>query len=141
MPRKSAAAQAIKPASTTPAGRSLLPGSHLSDAASEVFGELVGSVSAGHFLPVDRVMIEELAVAIHIARELAGAIDRDGVMDGDRVMPAVKVLKQQQALIGQLASRLRLTTQNRVSKDRAATAARDGAPSISELYESAGSWK
>ena len=102
-----------------------------------VFLEIVASVKGDHFQPIDRPLLEQYAVAVSIAREVAQAIDDDGVVVDGRVHPAAKFLKTQQALCGQLASRLRLCTQNRMSKERATTGAYGGAESIAELYERA----
>ena len=113
----------------------LTAGQHVPEPARAIFAELVSSVTPGHFLPADRVLLEQLAVAVYVARELADSIERDGVIVDGKVSQAVKVLKQQQALIGSLASRLRLTTQNRISKERAGTVAKGGADSIGELYD------
>jgi phage terminase small subunit len=115
----------------------LRPGSHVPDSAKTVFQEIVASVRDGHFQPIDRPLLEQYAIAISIAREVAQAIDDDGVVVDGRVHPAAKFLKTQQALCGQLASRLRLCTQNRMSKERATTGAYGGAESIAELYERA----
>lgn len=136
MPRKSAAALAV--VAPTPESASVLfAGQHVPVPARVIFDELVSSVAPGHFLPVDRALLEQLAVALYIARELAKSIESDGVVIDGKVSQAVKVLKQQQALIGQLASRLRLTTQNRMSKEKAGTGAHGGLGSISEIYDNA----
>jgi len=136
MPRKSTAALATLSA-VPAAARILIAGQHVPEAARAIFSEIVSSVSPGHFLPVDRPLLEQLAVALYVARELTDSIVRDGVVIDGKVSQAVKVLKQQQALVGSLASRLRLTTQNRISKERAGTVSRGGAASIGEIYDNA----
>ena len=135
MPRKSLSELSTPKSGEKPVPRLLLPGSHLQKPARAIFAELISSVGEGHFMPIDRPMLEQLSVAIHISRELAAVIDREGVMLCDKVNPVVRHLKAQQALIGKLASRLRLTTQNRISKDKAGTAARHGGASTAEIYE------
>ena len=136
MPRKSTAALATITA-VPAAARILIAGQHVPEPARAIFSEIVSSVSPGHFLPVDRPLLEQLAVALYVARELTASIVRDGVVSHGQVTQPVKVLKQQQALIGSLASRLRLTTQNRVSKERAATVSKGGAASLGEIYDNA----
>ena len=137
MARKSANDLAVVRPYSGATPRLLLPGDHVSNAAAAVFMEIVNSVQDGHFQPIDRPLLEQYAVAVSIAREVATEIDNAGAVVDGRVNPACKFLKQQQALCGQLASRLRLTTQNRMSKEKATTGAQGGCESVSELYERA----
>ena len=137
MPRKSINELGVAAPVSSIAPQLLRPGSHVPDSAKTVFQEIVASVRDGHFQPIDRPLLEQYAVAISIAREVAQASDKDGTVVDGKVNPACKFLKQQQALCGQLASRLRLTTQNRMSKEKATTGAYGGAESIAELYERA----
>ena len=135
MPRKSITELTTPTPGEKPARRILLPGSHLPKPAKAIFAEIVSSVGQGHLQPVDRPLLEQLSVAIFVARELTAAIDTQGVLVLDKVNPVVRHLKAQQALIGQLSSRLRLTTQNRISKDKAGTTASKGRVSTAELYD------
>lgn len=135
MPRKSInELSVVRPDSGTAPGL-LLPGSHVPATVRVVFAEIVGSVSVGHFSTADRALLEQFATALHVAREIAAAVDAEGVVVEGRLNPLAKALKQQQAIVGQLASRLRLTTQSRISKDKASRTARGGSQSISELYD------
>ena len=138
MPKKSAAELQTPKSKEKPLPRVLLPGRHVPEPAKAIFAEIVASVGEGHLQPVDRPLLEQLAVAIHVARELAAVIERDGVLtQTGKVSMAVRTLKSQQALIGQLCSRARLTPQNRISKDKARTTASQGGASLTELYETA----
>lgn len=138
MPKKSLADVTTLRPDSAESRHLLLPGSHVSDDVSAIFAEIVGSVSVGHFSTADRALIEQYAAALHIAREIAAHIAAEGVVIDGKVSAAAKAHKQQAALCGQLASRLRLTPQNRISKDRATTTARGGAASVSEIYDRAG---
>jgi hypothetical protein len=102
-----------------------------------VFDEIIAGVAADHFKPADRVILEQLAVAVFIARELAAGVVRDGVIINGKPNQAARHLRQQQATIATLSTKLRLTTQSRITKRGAASAADSGPMSIAELYDKA----
>ena len=137
MPIKSAAALSIIPPRSVSTPPGLLPCEHVPDAARAIFAEIVSSVAPGHFRPCDRTLLEQLAVAIFIARELADHVTTEGVIVAGRPNQAARHLRQQQATVASLATKLRLTTQSRISKRGAASAADSGMHSISEIYENA----
>ena len=135
MPRKSQADINTPRPDSGETPQLLLPCDHLPEPAKVIFAEIVASVGDGHLAQSDKPVLEALAVAIHVARELAAVVTRDGVETAEgKVSGAVRNLRAQQALIGQLSSRLRLTPQNRISKDKAATTTAHGSQSMAELY-------
>lgn len=137
MPRKSTAELSTLPVDSGDAPSLLVPGSHLPEPVVPVFNEIVASAARGHFFPVDRLLLEQLSVAVFICRELAEAVARDGVIIDGKPNQAGRHLRQQQATVASLSTKLRLTTQSRVTKRGAASAARTADLSAADIYENA----
>jgi hypothetical protein len=110
----------------------LEPRAELDPKVAEVFRELVASVAPGHFQPCDRPVVEALATAIYIARQA-----QDGLAAADwgttRGQALARLLREQSKAISMMATRLRLTPQSRMSKDKASGTARGGEQDLSWL--------
>ena len=123
MPRRSANSLAVAPvvdvARIRLAARAELPPSE-----RRVFADLVRAVDASHFREADRVMLEQLARAIAIERQAAEALYEQGLIVDGAPNPLIRVVREQSRLIASLATKCRLTTQARVSKDKAGATAR-----------------
>ena len=138
MPRKSAAALAIAPMGEPRTPLSLAPGEHVPEAARPIFYEIVSSVAPGFFTPTDRALLEQLAVALWVCRQLATALETDGVIDQDGKANQVgRHLRSQQQTVIALQTKLRLSKQARATKRNAASAAKAAPPSVAEIYEAA----
>ena len=142
MPRKSAASLAVTRTGEQSTPLSLAPGDHLPEPARPIFYEIVSSVASGFFSPTDRALIEQLAVALYVCRELATALVADGVIGQDGAPNQVgRHLRSQQQTVIALQTKLRLSKQARATKRGAAAAANAAPPSIAEIYENARSWQ
>lgn len=118
MPRKSIQSLTIRPVVDVARLR-LTPGADLTPTEQRVFSRLVGSVDAGHFRASDRLMVAQLARAIVIGDVAAAELERQGLIVADAPNPLIRVVREQSRLIAALARACRLTTQSRISKDKA----------------------
>jgi hypothetical protein len=87
--------------------------------------EILASVDAAHIRESDLPATEELARAIARQREIEHALVNQPLLvpgrDGPRANPLVAMQREQGRLIASLLTRLRLTPQSRMSKERAVT--------------------
>jgi len=100
----------------------LAPRPGLASKVAAVFRELVTSVAPGHFQACDLPLLEELACAIHVAREAREALSGAelGTPKGNAL---ARLLREQGKAIAMLATRARLTPQSRMSREKAGSAA------------------
>ena len=104
----------------------LTPRQGFPESLSRAFTELVGSVGPDHFCEADRPLLEAMATAVCMSREASAHVEEHGLMlPNGKPNPAGKVLLENQKLIKQLATALRLTPQSRISADKAGTTTRD----------------
>jgi hypothetical protein len=136
MPRESIQSILTAPVAAGRAQR-LSPDAALPVPVAAVFRELVGSVGADSFAPCDYPLVEQLAVALTHAREAARALERDGLIVDGKVNPIARLLREQQKLVAMLATRLRISPQSRMSREKAGANAKRGGESIAALYERA----
>ena len=131
MPRPSAISLATRPTVDVRQLR-LQPGPELTPSQARVFTELVGSKEPAHFRECDRPLLNQAVRAIELADELARALDGAPLLvpgrDGLRANPLIPTQREQARLVASLLTRLRLTPQARMSRDKAAkTTPDDGA--------------
>ena len=113
----------------------LSPAEYLSRPVREAFVALVASVTPEHFKNADRAVIEALAQAVVIARELEAELAKRGTVDADgRVSPLIRHLRAQHGLIASLSVRLRMTPSSRADRKTKAFSA-PGQESVSEMFE------
>ena len=120
MPRESLASLTTTPVVDVARLR-LLPRSELSPDVQRAFSAIVGSAAPDHFREPDRLMVEQLAQALVIQRQAAEALAEQGLLVDGKPNPLIRVVREQARLVASLLTKLRLTVQARVSKDRAAT--------------------
>lgn len=125
-------------AATIPASPDELPRLHpspgLTPAEATVFTELVNSKHASHFRESDRAALDQTARAIAFSHQIAAALAGEPLLvpgqHGPRPNPLIAVQRGQARLISTLLTRLRMTPQARISKDKAATTSVDEAPNV-----------
>ena len=87
------------------------------DVARE-FSRVVASVDASHFRVAD-ALLEDYAQAIVIRRQLSAELAEQGPIVDGKPSPLIAAIREQSRLIASLATKLRLTPQSRISKDKA----------------------
>lgn len=113
MPRKSAAAAAIKPVGIVPQ-KKLSPPPTLDKSEASLFGEIVAACDASHFTPSDLPLLCRYVAAVRLA-ELAEQHLRDEgpVIDGRASAWLIAHEKAVRAVVA-LSLRLRLSPQSRI---------------------------
>jgi hypothetical protein len=102
------------------AGR-IRPGPHLSPKIAKVFEEITRASAPTAFAECDRQLLDSLAAAIAYMRQAQAALERRGVVVKGTINPLARFVRDQQKIIATLCTRLRISPQSRVSKERAAT--------------------
>lgn len=119
MPRRSSADLATPRRTAAPVRGRLRPSPDLPEPAASVFRALTESVDAEHFRGADRPLLEELAVALVVARNMrVAALAPAAALEARDLLRA---LRDQQRLIASLAIRCRLAPSSRITKRGAAT--------------------
>jgi hypothetical protein len=118
MPRPSADSLAVAPVVDVGRAR-LLPDTDLAPAEQRAFSVIVRSVAGDHFREGDRLLVTQLARAVVIADAAAAELDRQGLIVDGAPNPLIRVVREQARLVASLATKCRLTTQSRISKDKA----------------------
>ena len=113
MPRKSAAALAIKPPDSP---TRLRPRSGLSPEVKLIWAELVTSMPHSHFRATDAPLIEQYAQSIALARQAYAHLNEEGSVVGGRANPWLVVLEKAHRSSVALSMRLRLSPQSRLDR-------------------------
>ena len=134
MPRKSAAAYLI-PAPGDGRPTRLRPPADIPPSVAGVMAEIIGSVDAAHLRACDLPMVEELARTIVTQRATAHALIGAPLVVSGKPNPLLVMERAATKLIAMLATRLRLTPQSRLSKDKANTTTQGGGPGAPKPWD------
>ena len=91
----------------------LRPPAHLSQAAREVFVEIVASLAADHFMAADSDLLCAYAKAVCLEREASGHLNGEGAVLGGKPSPWITVLEKSQRALVAFSLRLRISPQSR----------------------------
>jgi phage terminase small subunit len=131
MPRKSAAALAVRP----PTGKLSVPRPRddIPPAVRRIFLDLVATVAADHWRPSDEPLVEQYAQAILLSREAYDELAKNGAVIDGKPSPWLVVLEKAHRSTVALSARLRLAPQARADARSAGRNANGARPSPYDL--------
>ena len=116
--------------------RRLVPRGDMPPRHAREFAEIVGSVEPEHLRACDAAMVEHLAVARVLGRDLAERVEAEGaVLPDGSINPALRALRYQQGVISTLSSRLRLTPSSRADRKVAGVTTRSATAGVDAAFE------
>jgi len=124
MPRPSADSLLTQPAIDVRHIR-LQPGPELTPSQARAFAEIVATMPPVAFRESDRVMLNQLILALDVAAHIARDLDGQPLvvegLAGPKPNPLVAMQREQQRLVMSLLTKLRLTPQTRRAPENAPT--------------------
>jgi hypothetical protein len=95
------------------------PGPHLSPKIAKVFEEITRASAPAAFSECDRPLLDSLATAIAFTRQAQRTLERRGLVIRGEINPLTRYVRDQQRIICTICTRLRISPQSRVSKEKA----------------------